>query len=556
MGGLVRQHPPVHAGTRITGMGLSYRAFRLSTARYPTVRPAVVTQLREAAADLGIEMDTTDLTGEQTNRLFSTRYEWQIEPTEGAYRVSETQFISDAWFLLTGATLVLFLVLLLRPSVVGAIVLIGLLAIIVLPLTYTTPVRETSATSQDRHITFAGPIVSGLFLLLVLLTAWIMWIASTTVPSLWPLVFLVILAVVVMLLVFWNQPSPFEFEPEHLPEFYDLFLAYVSIVILGLTPICALIGFPRSVQTHPLFQAAVLLVSAVSVVLLWLVYRLLSLTGVGLYHQFLKGEETVERRFTRRVLVGVLLTTAAGTVVIVGLFVDKYAAFFTGVQPLTAVLIGMTLLPLAYVGTGLALQTATFLRDTVGLFRHSAPTTILTPGDIDAQIRELKTADYRVGCYSLGGIGYIFVSTGLLRALDPDELEAVLAHEAGHIEHGDAFLSFLIPIAAIFLFAGKNVLYTILDFRTREFDADAYAAEHVGAEPLARALATLESLASEMDDEQDVRTAFSATPTFVSFSRTPMSGFLDRYFGTYFGNFALTEAHPDVEERINVLDNR
>ena len=259
----------------------------------------------------------------------------------------------------------------------------------------------------------------------------------------------------------------------------------------------------------------------------------------------------MERRFTRVLLFAVLLFTSAGTIAIVVLFLNKFAAFLTIAQPLNAVLIGTTLLPLSYVFTGLTLQTATFVQETVDLFRKSVPATISTTVDIDARIRELNTEDYRVGCYSVGLNGYIFISSGLIRDLDSDELKAVLAHEEGHIKHGDAFLSFLIPIAAVFLFTGKNVLYTILDFRTREFEADAYAAERAGSDSLRRAL---ETLVTATTDGQDIHAQFGITPTFLSFSRTPLSGFLDAYFGTYFGNFALTEAHPDVAERIERIE--
>ncbi|MBN2648097.1 MAG: M48 family metallopeptidase [Thiotrichales bacterium] len=122
----------------------------------------------------------------------------------------------------------------------------------------------------------------------------------------------------------------------------------------------------------------------------------------------------------------------------------------------------------------------------------------------------------------------VFFDT-LLETLTPQEVEAVLAHELGHYHHGHikkrllgmalmsltalAFLGWLIqqpgfyqglgmldqsPAIALLLF--MSVMPTILFFvgplmaiksRTQEFEADAFAAQHVGANHLVSALLKL-----------------------------------------------------------------
>lgn len=108
----------------------------------------------------------------------------------------------------------------------------------------------------------------------------------------------------------------------------------------------------------------------------------------------------------------------------------------------------------------------------------------------------------------LPGYRYVFVTDALFRTLDADAVAAVLAHEAGHHRRGhvvgrllasgaalaplllaatgtlDAFVPAVAVSALLLLAVGPLVRWT-------EFDADAYAARHVGAAAMERALATL-----------------------------------------------------------------
>jgi len=208
-------------------------------------------------------------------------------------------------------------------------------------------------------------------------------------------------------------------------------------------------------------------------------------------------------------------------------------------------------LPVLYIPAGIVFQTFGFVVELGRLFRKSEPTTVGTPVGIEPQIREIDTDDYVAGSYSLVFRDYVFVSTALIEELEPDELGAILAHEEGHIKNGDAKLSFITPILSIVLLTGKNVIYAVLDFRKRELRADAYAAEKVGRDTFRN---TLDRLSSSKNKRDTHEFGLESAPTFVSFSSVPRDNSIDRYFGTYFGNFGLVEAHPSFEERIENVE--
>lgn len=108
----------------------------------------------------------------------------------------------------------------------------------------------------------------------------------------------------------------------------------------------------------------------------------------------------------------------------------------------------------------------------------------------------------------LPGYRYVFVTDALLHTLDAEATAAVLAHEAGHHDRHHVvgrLLASGVALAPLFLsatgvvdaFVPAVVLSGVLLLaigplvRWTEFDADAYAARHVGAQAMERALATL-----------------------------------------------------------------
>ena len=163
----------------------------------------------------------------------------------------------------------------------------------------------------------------------------------------------------------------------------------------------------------------------------------------------------------------------------------------------------------------------------------------------------------------------VCVTTGLLRTLNDDELEGVLAHELAHVKNRDVMVmtiaSFLSTIAFVvvrwgWLFGGRNrqnggvivailasFLVWILSFvliralsRYREYAADRGGAAITG-EPsaLASALATIDSRMDRVPDD-DLRGQSEMNAFFVIPIR---SGAIGRLFST----------HPPTEKRIERL---
>jgi heat shock protein HtpX len=163
------------------------------------------------------------------------------------------------------------------------------------------------------------------------------------------------------------------------------------------------------------------------------------------------------------------------------------------------------------------------------------------------------------------GAGTVVVSQELLRQLEPDEVEGVLAHELAHIRNRDVVMMVLgqgvASIVAIVaqwavLLTGDNdiadfflaivvgqltqmlvMVFVFAISRYREYVADADAAEEIGSgEPLARALEKISRSARHRQDD-GVDEQVNALCIFGD------GGGLAQLFAT----------HPPVEERIERL---
>ena len=159
----------------------------------------------------------------------------------------------------------------------------------------------------------------------------------------------------------------------------------------------------------------------------------------------------------------------------------------------------------------------------------------------------------------------VAVTTGLLRILDSDEVEGVIAHELSHIKHRDTLIMAVVgAMATIVMFASRfafwfgdrdNVLGTLLVLilgpgaamliqmtisRSREYEADAGAAR-VTRDPraLSNALAKLENVNTYAG-----RQYASATTAHLFIVKPGALGMLATLFST----------HPPIHERINRLN--
>jgi len=167
----------------------------------------------------------------------------------------------------------------------------------------------------------------------------------------------------------------------------------------------------------------------------------------------------------------------------------------------------------------------------------------------------------------------VAVSSGLAMNLSDNELRAVLAHEMGHVANGDMLATTLLqglmntfvyfiarmvsePIRernALMGFVVDLILQIALSFlamipvswfsRRREFGADAYAADAIGAPAMIAALRKIEALSNQSaayvnaPDEED---ALATMKIYAAHSKLT-------------GLFAT---HPPIEARIAALQNR
>lgn len=172
----------------------------------------------------------------------------------------------------------------------------------------------------------------------------------------------------------------------------------------------------------------------------------------------------------------------------------------------------------------------------------------------------------------------VAVSTGLMRSMNRDQMEGVLAHEIAHVANGDmvtltliqgvvnAFVMFLARVAAFAVsqaLASRDdregssaspmvqfmmvmlfeVVFGIIGAmivaafsRWREFRADAGGAKLAGREKMRSALQRLQSYVGQVDPEHN-------KPAFESMKISGKQG----------GLMALLASHPPLEERIRRL---
>ncbi|MDQ6979394.1 MAG: protease HtpX [Mariprofundaceae bacterium] len=178
----------------------------------------------------------------------------------------------------------------------------------------------------------------------------------------------------------------------------------------------------------------------------------------------------------------------------------------------------------------------------------------------------------------------VAVSSGLAMNLADDELKAVLAHEVGHIANGDmlattllqgllnTFVYFLASMIARLVASvassndeegegGMNmIVYFVVDIilqilfsmlasivvcwfsRKREFRADAYAADALGAEGMIKALRKIEYLSQQAVPQEEVDEKDALATMKIYGAQGKISG--------------LFATHPAIEDRVNALKQR
>jgi len=174
----------------------------------------------------------------------------------------------------------------------------------------------------------------------------------------------------------------------------------------------------------------------------------------------------------------------------------------------------------------------------------------------------------------------VAVSSGLATNLTDNELKAVLAHEVGHIANGDMVATTLLQglMNTMVYFAASiiarmvasavardgepsHMVYFIVDIvlqimlsilasivifafsRKREFKADAYAADALGAEHMIKALQKIDALSHQSVEWEQTESREDALATM-------------KIYGAHGGMKGLFATHPSIEDRIAALRNR
>jgi len=162
----------------------------------------------------------------------------------------------------------------------------------------------------------------------------------------------------------------------------------------------------------------------------------------------------------------------------------------------------------------------------------------------------------------------VAVSSGLAMSMSDNELKSVLAHEMGHVTNGDMlattllqglmntfvyfvarmiarpimernyFMGFMIYMALQFVLSILAMIPICWFSRRREFRADAYAAQTLGAQHMISALQKLDALSHQnAAQQQDTHQEQDALATM-------------KIYGSFSGLFAT---HPPIEARIEAL---
>jgi Zn-dependent protease with chaperone function len=206
--------------------------------------------------------------------------------------------------------------------------------------------------------------------------------------------------------------------------------------------------------------------------------------------------------------------------------------------------------PLAWLAVGwVAHLLGSLLGRTLALVR-SAPLSVAEPA---VPVRLVRTDRPLVRPVAVPGLWRgVLVGQPVVEALADDELRAVVAHEAYHLDGRDLTAAAVASLAGLG-FGGRNALLAFYDYAAAERAADEHAARTVGPDALVRALRRLEGLRARRADPgaTDGRSTDDAT---AGAAATATAALLRRVvrapYDLFFGRVLLDAAHRSVDERI------
>ena len=244
-------------------------------------------------------------------------------------------------------------------------------------------------------------------------------------------------------------------------------------------------------------------------------------------------------------------------------------ALMFGVDPLLILPAGIIILPAFQykLGKWMALRKAEEMPDE-GQYRDVHQMTEALSRDMGVKKPKLMVMDMGVpNAFAVGrkGAGVVCVSTELMRLLERDELEGVIAHEIAHIKNRDVITmvvgqsigmmvgyvayfavlmggernigTYILAMAASTLANMLVMIFVLAISRYREYVADDDARQYIGSgDPLARALEKIskgaEGRESQVEDSMNALCIFNADKSLMA---------------------QLFATHPPTEKRIEKL---
>jgi Zn-dependent protease with chaperone function len=153
------------------------------------------------------------------------------------------------------------------------------------------------------------------------------------------------------------------------------------------------------------------------------------------------------------------------------------------------------------------------------------------------------------GSLFFGWKRYIVVTRSLIDTVSEQELNAVLAHEAYHIQNRDWLANLLASMFSV-LFGGQSSLQIFYDYPRVELEADEYAVEMVGADPLHSALENLELKTLKMSKGSDPS---EDRPTGVRRWLSRIQTYLTAPYRLFFSSVVLDVSHRSPSERRELI---
>jgi len=244
---------------------------------------------------------------------------------------------------------------------------------------------------------------------------------------------------------------------------------------------------------------------------------------------------------------GALIATSTVVLVVVG-----------GGPHVGVLVMGISAIPLGYFLLGSASQLWGLYRQMVEIRRRGtrkSPADLGLPIDPGQDLWVVETDGFLAGAYYDPFLSAIVLSRGAIETLSTEQLATVVAHEESHFVHRGAWLQFLFTLLCSFTLLGKNVVYSIYDFREREFTADQYAVEQL-TDSLGEK--SRETLLSVLDAHRrgELPPADSPLVGFFPTLTWAPSQYLQHgreLFALFYGGFA-GQVHPTISERQTELE--